>query len=102
MGMVSTRRQRCTVVPKVKISFRFRECVHVEAKSVEIICQVIGGKEIYGGCETRLGTNFQQALEHFKWCKASYRISVSCHLFPAPSSKEWVDLISTLYSDVRK
>src|SRR6266498_5190691 len=80
MCMIAARRQRRTVVSKVKLFLSFRKSVDVETQGVEIICQVIRRKEIDGRGETGFGTNFQQALEHFKWCKTANRISVGCHI----------------------
>lgn len=78
--MIAARCQWCTIVAKVKLSFGLRKSIHIEAIRIEIVCQIIGGKKIYGRRVTRFNTNFQQALDYFKWCKAGNRISVRCHV----------------------
>src|SRR6185503_19247234 len=83
MGMITPRCHRRAIVSEVKPGFSLRKCVDVEAIGVEIVCQVIGRKEINGGRKARFGANFQQALEHFKRCKAANRVSVGCHVFSA-------------------
>src|ERR1044072_6912853 len=79
--MISARCQWRAIIAKVKLSFGLRQSIHIEAICVEIVCQIIGGKKIYGRRETCFNTNFQQALDYFQWCKASHRISVGCHVF---------------------
>lgn len=83
MGVITARCERSTIVAKVKLSFGLRQSIHIEAICIEIVCQIIGGKKIYGRRVTRFNTNFQQALDYFKWCKASHRISVGCHVSSA-------------------
>src|SRR4051794_17051040 len=79
MGMIAARSERCPVVAKVKLSFGLRQSIHIEAICIEIVCQIIGGKKIYGRRKTCFNANFQQALDNFKWCKAANRVSVRCH-----------------------
>ena len=79
VGMVAARCEWSTIIAEVKLSF-LRQCINIEAICVEIVCQIIGGKKIYGRRVTRFNTNFQQALDYFKWCKAANRISVRCHV----------------------
>jgi|GEM_PF-6850301 len=81
--MISARCQWSTIIPKVKFSFGLRQSIHIEAICIEIVCQIIGGKKIYGRRVTCFNTNFQQALDYFKWCKAGNRISVRCHVSSA-------------------
>src|SRR5690242_8602794 len=81
--MISARCQWSTIIAKVKLSFGLRQSIHIEAICIEIVCQIIGGKKIYGRRVTRFNTNFQQALDYFKWCKAANRISVRCHVSSA-------------------
>ncbi|HVQ38503.1 MAG TPA: hypothetical protein VMS31_13270, partial [Pyrinomonadaceae bacterium] len=50
----------------------------------------------------RFSANFQQALKHFEWCKASYRIPVSCHFPQAPPSEIVSQLFVDWYFDVRE
>lgn len=81
--MIAARCEWGTIIAKVKLSFGLRQSIHIEAICIEIVCQIIGGKKIYGRRVTRFNTNFQQALDYFKWCKASHRISVGCHVSSA-------------------
>src|SRR6185503_5385880 len=83
MSVVSARSEWSTIIAKVKLSFGLRQSIHIEAVCIEIVCQIIGGKKIYGRRVTRFNTNFQQALDYFQWCKASHRISVRCHVSSA-------------------
>jgi hypothetical protein len=85
--MISARCQWSTIIAKVKLSFGLRQSIHIEAICIEIVCQIIGGKKIYGRRVTRFNTNFQQALDYFQWCKAGNRISVRCHVSSAFLSK---------------
>jgi hypothetical protein len=72
------------VISEVKSRFGIGKIVNVKSVCVQTRRQIIGRDEIYNGRETRFGTNFQQALYDFDWSKASHRVSVCCHLFPAP------------------
>ena len=81
MCMIAAGCEWCTIVPKVKFSFAARQGIYVEAIRIEIVCQIIGGKKIYGRRMTCFSTNFQQALNNFEWSKAANRISVCCHFF---------------------
>src|SRR6266487_6520166 len=81
MSMIAAWRQWSPVVSKMKPGFRLRECVNVKTKGIEVVCQIVGRKEIDGGTVARLTTNFQQALDHFQGSKTSNRISVGCHVF---------------------
>ena len=81
--MISARCQWRAIIAKVKLSFGLRQSIHIEAICIEIVCQIIGGKKIYGRRVTCFNANFQQALDYFKWCKAGNRISVRCHVSSA-------------------
>jgi len=83
VGVIASRRHGRSIVSEVKPGFSLRKRVDVEAIGVEIVCQVIGRKEINGGRKARFSANFQQALEHFKRCKAANRVSVGCHILSA-------------------
>ena len=75
MGVISARCKWSTIIAKVKLSFGLRQSIHIEAIRIEIVCQIIGGKKIYGRRITRFNTNFQQALDYFQWCKAGKAVS---------------------------
>src|SRR5215213_5270768 len=81
--MISARCEWGPIIAKVKLSFGLRQSINIEAIRIEIVCQIIGGKKIYGRRVTRFNTNFQQALDYFQWCKAGNRISVRCHVSSA-------------------
>jgi len=65
VGVIAARCEWSTIVAKVKLSFGLRQCIHIEATCIEIVCQIIGGKKIDGRRVTRFNTNFQQALDYF-------------------------------------
>src|SRR6185295_20040192 len=98
MSVIAAWCERSTIIAKVKLSFGLRQSIHIEAICIEIVCQIIGGKKIYGRRVTRFNTNFQQALDYFKWCKAANRISVCCHVSSAFLSKFGLGPISTTAS----
>src|SRR6185503_10491381 len=83
MSVVSARSEWSTIIAKVKLSLGLRQSIHIEPICIVIVCQIIGGKKVDGRRVTRFNTNFQQALDYFKWCKAANRISVRCHVASA-------------------
>ena len=82
VGVVPARCEWSPIITEVKLSF-LRQCINIKSICIEIVCQIIGGKQIDGRRVARFNSNFQQALDYFKWCKASHRISVGCHVSSA-------------------
>jgi hypothetical protein len=42
VGVVAAGSQRRSIVSKVKLAIRLSECIDVEAKGVEVVCEIIG------------------------------------------------------------
>src|SRR3982751_6804366 len=85
MRAVAAGCERSAVISEVKSRFSVRKIIDIKSVCVQTRRQIIGRDEINNRRETRIGTNFQQALDDFDWSKASHRVSVSCHVFPSAS-----------------
>jgi len=95
MRVVSAGSKRRAIVAEVKIFFRLREGVDIEAVGIKIICERIRREQINSGREACFSANFQQTLEYFKGSKTANRIPVSGHDFQHPpcNARCWFQLL---------